>query len=74
MPGAKTKNRFLCNKKGAQHFLVTAPAQRPVELNALGEALGVGHLSFASPERLERYLGITPRLGEVVGAGERSRA
>jgi Ala-tRNA(Pro) deacylase len=60
LPGSKTKNLFLRDKKGARHFLVTAPHDRAVHLNALGAALGVGRLGFASPERLQKYLGITP--------------
>jgi Ala-tRNA(Pro) deacylase len=60
LPGSKTKNLFLRDKKGARHFLVTAPHDRAVHLNALGATLGVGRLGFASPERLQKYLGITP--------------
>jgi Ala-tRNA(Pro) deacylase len=60
LPGAKTKNLFLRDKKGARHFLVTVPHDLPVDLNALGAALGVGRLGFASPDRLQRHLGITP--------------
>lgn len=60
LPGAKTKNLFLRDKKGARHFLATVPHALPVDLAALGAALGVGRLSFASPERLAKHLGITP--------------
>lgn len=60
LPGAKTKNLFLRDKKGVRHFLVTVPHDRAVDLNALGAALGVGRLGFASPERLLKHLGITP--------------
>ncbi len=60
LPGAKTKNLFLRDKKGARHFLVTVPAARAVDLNALGAALGAGRLGFASPERLHKHLAITP--------------
>lgn len=60
LPGAKTKNLFLRDKKGARHFLVTVPAARAVDLNALGAVLGAGRLGFASPERLHRHLAITP--------------
>jgi Ala-tRNA(Pro) deacylase len=60
LPGAKTKNLFLRDKKGARHFLVTVPHHRAVDLNALGSALDVGRLGFASPERLAKHLGITP--------------
>ena len=60
LPGAKTKNLFLRDKKGARHFLVTVAHDRPVDLDALGATLGVGRLGFASPERLARHLGIAP--------------
>jgi Ala-tRNA(Pro) deacylase len=60
LPGAKTKNLFLRDKKGARHFLVTVPAHRPVDIAVLGAALDAGRLGFASVERLQRYLGITP--------------
>ena len=60
LPGAKTKNLFLRDKKGARHFLVTVPHDRAVDLNALGAVLGVGRLGFASPERLARHLAIAP--------------
>ena len=60
LPGAKTKNLFLRDKKGARHFLVTVPHDLPVDLNALGAALGVGRLGFASPDRMLAHLGITP--------------
>jgi Ala-tRNA(Pro) deacylase len=60
LPGAKSKNLFLRDKKGLRHLLVTVPPDRAVDLNALGAALGVGRLGFASAERLDRHLGITP--------------
>ncbi len=60
LPGAKTKNLFLRDKKGLRHFLVTVPHDRVVDLNALGAAIGAGRLGFASPERLVTHLGITP--------------
>jgi len=60
LPGAKTKNLFLRDKKGARHFLVTAPHDLAVDLGALGATLNAGRLGFASPERLARHLGITP--------------
>src|SRR4051794_7001581 len=60
MPGAKTKNLFLRDKKGTRHFLVTVPHDVAVDLNALGARIGAGRLGFASAERLQRHLGITP--------------
>ena len=60
LPGARTKNLFLRDKKGARHFLVTVPHDVTVDLGALGAELGAGRLGFASAERLQRHLGITP--------------
>lgn len=60
LPGAETKNLFLRDGKGKRHFLVTVPDHASVNLKQLGELLGVKGLTFASPERLMRYLGITP--------------
>ena len=60
LPGAKTKNLFLRNEKGDRHFLVTVLHDVAVDLNTLGDRLGVGRLGFASPERLMKHLGITP--------------
>ncbi len=60
LPGAKTKNLFLRDRKGARHFLVTVPHDLAVDLEALGATLGAGRLGFASPDRLAKHLGITP--------------
>jgi Ala-tRNA(Pro) deacylase len=59
LPGAHIKNLFLRNKKGDM-WLVVAEESRPIDLKALGERLGTGRLSFGSPERLMRYLGVAP--------------
>ena len=60
MPGAKTKNLFLRDKKGSKYFLVTIPAALSVNLKQLGDVLGAGRLSFASADRLLTNLGVTP--------------
>jgi Ala-tRNA(Pro) deacylase len=60
LPGGHTKNLFLRDKK-ERLWLVTADESRAVDLKALGAALGAqGRLSFGSPERLMRHLGVTP--------------
>ena len=56
--GGYTKNLFLRNRKGAM-WLITGDENQSVDLRHLGAALGAGRLSFASPERLIRFLGIT---------------
>jgi Ala-tRNA(Pro) deacylase len=67
LPGAKTKNLFLRDKKGRRHLLVTVPHDIAVDLNALGAALGVGGVGFASAERLQKYLGLTPGSVSLLG-------
>lgn len=60
LPGAHTKNLFLRDKKGSM-WLVTALHDRAVDLKALGPRLAArGRLSFGSPDRLMRYLGVAP--------------
>ena len=60
LPGAKTKNLFLRYKKARRHFLVTVPHDIAVDIDALGTMLGVSGVGFASADRLQRYLGVTP--------------
>lgn len=74
--GAGSKNLFLRDKRGERHFLVTVREEIRVDLAKLSELFGVGRLSFASHELLERCLGVvgdsieTARacgMGRVVG-------
>jgi len=67
LPGAKTKNLFLRDKKGLKHFLVTIPAASSVSLDRLSTLLGAAGLSFGSPERLLKYLGVTPGSVTLLG-------
>jgi Ala-tRNA(Pro) deacylase len=60
LPGAKTKNLFLRDKRARRHFLVTARHDVAVDLDALGDVLGVGGVGFGSHERLKKYLGVAP--------------
>ena len=50
------KNLFLRDQKGKRHFLIVIRGDKQANLKELGEKLGVGKLSFASEERLEKYL------------------
>ena len=58
--GCICKNLFLRDAKGKQHFLVTVPDERRVDLKWLSSALGTSKLSFASAERLDKELGEPP--------------
>src|SRR5437660_4281963 len=59
LPGHHIKNLFLRNKK-EEMWLVVALEDRAIDLKRLGERLGAGRLSFGSPERLAKYLGVEP--------------
>jgi Ala-tRNA(Pro) deacylase len=58
--GAHCKNLFLRNKKGKNHYLVIVRSEKRVDLKALTDRLGEDRLSFASAERMMRYLGLEP--------------
>lgn len=57
--GTICKNLFIRDAKGKRHFLITAHNDTRINLKELGESLGAGKVSFASAERLEKYLGVT---------------
>src|SRR5215475_1309106 len=59
LAGHHVKNLFLRNKK-EEMWLVVALEDRAIDLKRLGEVLAAGRLSFGSPERLKRHLGVEP--------------
>ncbi|MFH0851404.1 MAG: prolyl-tRNA synthetase associated domain-containing protein [Candidatus Peregrinibacteria bacterium] len=67
MPGTHTKNLFLRDRKGARHFLVVVGYDKQVDLKALTPLLHADKLSFASPERLQKYLGVEPGAATLLG-------
>ena len=54
------KNLFLRNQKGDRHYLVVLKHSKKADLRAVADQIGDGKLSFASPERLMKHLGLTP--------------
>jgi Ala-tRNA(Pro) deacylase len=58
--GAKIKNLFLRNKKGDRHYLVILEIGKKADLREIVKIVGDDRLSFGSPERLMKYLGVTP--------------
>jgi Ala-tRNA(Pro) deacylase len=54
------KNLFVRNKKGTTHYLVVVEQSKRADLGKLASQLGEDRLSFASPERLQTHLGLTP--------------
>lgn len=58
--GSVAKNLFLRDAKGRRHFLVTVRWDKTVDLQILRTTLGSSRLSFASEERMMRFLGVHP--------------
>jgi len=58
--GAHCKNLFVRNQKGNRHYLIILPVDKKADLQSLARALGEDRFSFASPERLDRFLGLEP--------------
>ena len=54
------KNLFFRNHKGNRHYLVCFDCDRDMAIHDLEQRLRQGKLSFASPERMARYLGLEP--------------
>jgi Ala-tRNA(Pro) deacylase len=59
-PGAHCKNLFLRDKPGRSHYLVVLRVETDVNLTKLARVYKSGRLSFASDERLFRFLGVLP--------------
>jgi Ala-tRNA(Pro) deacylase len=54
------KNLFLRNHKGDRHYLVIIEHSHDLSIHDLEQRLRQGKLSFASDERMKRFLGVTP--------------
>ena len=54
------KNLFFRNHKGDKHYLVILEHTRQLDIHDLEKRLKQGKISFASKQRMMKYLGITP--------------
>ncbi len=61
------KNLFFRNHKGNRHYLVVLDHRQELNIKDLEQRLKQGKLTFASPRRLKKYLGLTP--GSVTPLG-----
>ncbi|MBS4014803.1 MAG: prolyl-tRNA synthetase associated domain-containing protein [Bacteroidetes bacterium] len=61
------KNLFFRNHKGNKHYLVIIEHRQVLDIRNLELKLKQGKLSFASPERMKKYLGVYP--GSVTPLG-----
>ena len=56
--GLVCKNLFMRDFKGKNHFLLSVPGEKKVDLKSVSEKIGSSKLSFGSAERLMKYLGV----------------
>jgi Ala-tRNA(Pro) deacylase len=54
------KNLFFRNHKGDRHYLVILEHSKDLSIHDLERRLKQGKLSFASDQRMEKYLGLKP--------------
>jgi Ala-tRNA(Pro) deacylase len=70
MPGRdslQTKNIFLRDKRGRRHVLLVTTCEHVVDVKKFAEQSGADRLSFASPERMMKYLGVEPGSVTILG-------
>ncbi|MFZ5969844.1 MAG: prolyl-tRNA synthetase associated domain-containing protein [Bacillota bacterium] len=60
MGGCHCKNLFIRNRKGDKHYLLIVEESKRLDLKKLSQQINSIGLSFASEERLLKYLGLTP--------------
>lgn len=54
------KNLFFRNHKGNKHYLVVLDCNQALDIRDLEQRLKQGKISFASEQRMEKYLGLKP--------------
>ncbi|HEX7020014.1 MAG TPA: prolyl-tRNA synthetase associated domain-containing protein [Gemmatimonadaceae bacterium] len=62
-----TKNLFVRDKRGRRHLLVITTCSKTADLKRLAGLVDADNLSFASPERLDRYLGVSKGSVTILG-------
>jgi len=61
------KNLFFRNHKGNRHYMASFECHKNLDIHGLEHIVKQGKLSFASPERMDRCLGVAP--GSVCAYG-----
>lgn len=57
--GTEVKNLFLRDEKGKNHFLIIAKEDTKIDMKELKNIINSSRLSFASEDRLKKYLNLT---------------
>jgi Ala-tRNA(Pro) deacylase len=53
---SRCKNLFMRNHKGDRHFLIISDYYKNIDIRVLEQKFKKGKISFASPERIEKYI------------------
>ena len=61
------KNLLLCNRQGTDFYLLLIPGAKTFKTKQLSAQIGSSRLSFASGERMEEMLDITPGSLSLLG-------
>jgi Ala-tRNA(Pro) deacylase len=61
------KNLFLCNRQETEFYLLMMPGDKPFKTKVLSKQIGSARLSFASAEKMNELLDITPGSVSVLG-------
>jgi Ala-tRNA(Pro) deacylase len=61
------KNLVLCNRQETAFYLLLMPSDKPFKTKDLSAQIGSARLSFASAERMETLLSVTPGCASVMG-------
>jgi Ala-tRNA(Pro) deacylase len=64
---ARTKNLFMRDRRGRRHLLLVTLCSKGVSIEGFAEIAGADRLSFASPERLMKHLGVEPGSVTLLG-------
>jgi Ala-tRNA(Pro) deacylase len=64
---ARTKNLFLRDRRGKRHLLLVTLCAKNVRIAEFTDVAGADRLSFASPERLMKHLGVEPGSVTLLG-------
>ena len=64
---ARTKNLFMRDRRGRRHLLLITTCAKAVSIADFAQTSGADRLSFASPERLMKRLGVEPGSVTVLG-------
>ena len=64
---ARTKNLFMRDRRGRRHLLLVTLCSKSVSIADFAQTAGADRLSFASPERLMKNLGVLPGSVTILG-------